>query len=84
MATPFLLLARWTYRLLLPQFAYLRFPDATRAISQGYIFCLGILLIGALVQAICSRRGRSTQTMLVFLLGVVFFYALRPWGTVGR
>jgi len=84
MATPFLLLARWLYRLLLPQFAYLRFPEATRAISEGYLFCLGVLLVGALVQALFSSRGHSTQTMRVMVLGVVFFYVLRPWGMFGR
>ena len=84
MAAPFLWLARWIYGFFFPQFAYLRFPEATHAISQGYVLSLGILLIGALTQSLCSRRDRSTQTVLVLLLGAIFFCALHPWGTVGR
>jgi len=84
MAMPFLWLARLAIRLIDPQFAYLRFPEATYAISQVYVLCLAVLLVGALVQGLFSRRGRSSSTVLVFLLGVVFFYGLRPWGMVGR
>jgi len=84
MAMPFLWLARRAMRIIEPQLAYLRFPEATFAISEGYVLCLGILLIGALVQALFGQRGRSTQTVLVFLLGVLFFRVLSPWGTVER
>jgi len=84
MAMPFLWLARQALRLIQPQFAYLRFPEATYAVSQVYVLCLGILLVGALVQALFGHRGRSTQTVLVFLSGFMFFFVLRPWGTVVR
>jgi len=84
MAMPFLWLARSAIRLIDPEFVYLRFPEATYAISQVYVLCLAVLVVGALAQALFSRRGRSSSTVLVFLLGVVFFYGLRPWGMFGR
>lgn len=83
MALPFLWLSCSLTRWVEPRFANWRFTEVTLNISEGYVLCLGILLFGALGQALGSHRGRSTQTVLVFALGVVFFWMLRPWGLVG-
>ncbi len=76
MAIPFL----WGYCSLMrwvePRSAYLRFREATFAISGVYILCLGILLLGALVQALFCHRGRSTQTVCVFVVGFILMWML--------
>jgi hypothetical protein len=82
MALPFLWLSRSVTRLIEPRFAHVRFPEATFAISEVYVLCLAVLLIGALIQALFSRRGRSSQTLLVFVLGVAFLWMLTPWGMI--
>jgi hypothetical protein len=83
MALPFLWLFCHLMHLVGPRFAHMRFPEATFAISEGYVLCLAVLLFGALMQALFSRRGRSHQTVLVFALGVFLLWMLRPWGTIG-
>jgi hypothetical protein len=57
--------------------------EALPLISTGYAMCLLALLTGALFQSLFSKRGRSTQTVLFFLLGVVMLWML-PWGLAGR
>jgi hypothetical protein len=84
MALPFLWLSCSLMRLVEPQLRYARFPQAIIPIAEGYVLCLGILLFGALLQALFSRRGRSTQTVTMFLVGVVFLWMSRPWGIVVR
>jgi hypothetical protein len=83
MALPFLWLSVSVRHLIEPRFAYVRFAEATYAVSEGYVLCLAILLVGALVQALFSHRGRSSQTLLMFALGVLFLRLLRPWGMFG-
>ena len=83
-ALPFLWVSGFLVRLAEPRLRYARFPEAMFAISEGYVLCLGMLLLGALLQALFSRRGRSTQTVFVFLVGVVFLWMLRSWGISGR
>lgn len=56
---------------------------ASTPIFSGYALCLPVLLIGALLQALFSKRGRSTQTVLVFLLGLLIFWAI-PRELAGR
>lgn len=38
---------------------------------ECYILCLLVLLTGALLQALFSKRGYSAQTILLFVLGVM-------------
>jgi hypothetical protein len=82
MALPFLWLSCSIVRLVEPQLRYVRFPEAILPITECYVLCLGILLIGALLQALFSRRGRSTQTVFVFLVGIALFWMFRPWGMI--
>ena len=82
-ALPFLWLAVSVRHLIEPRFAHVRFAEATYAVSEGYVLCLMILLVGALVQALFSHRGRSSQTLLMFALGVLFLRLLLPWGVFG-
>ena len=82
MALPSLWLSRSVMHLVEPRFAYVRVPEATFAISEGYVLCLLVLLLGALMQALFSHRGRSSQTLFMFVLGVAFWWMLRPWGMV--
>jgi len=83
-ALPFLWLSCSLVRWVEPRPRYLRFPEAIFAISEGYVLWLGILLFGALLQALFSRRGHPVQTVSVFLVGVVFLWMLRPWGIILR
>lgn len=50
------------------------FREAAIAFSGHYALCLPILLIGALSQALFFRRGRATETLLVFLVGILMLY----------
>jgi hypothetical protein len=84
MALPFLWLSCSFVRLVEPQLRYVRFPEAILPITECYVLCLGILLFGALVQALFSHRGRSSQTVFVFLLGIVLLWMFRPWGMIVR
>lgn len=77
MAVPFLWLSGLVAGLVEPGFADLDRTQVTFAISAGYLLCLAVLLFGALVQALFSRRGRSSQTVFVFVVGVVFFNMLK-------
>jgi hypothetical protein len=77
-ALPFLWLSCSLVQLIEPRLRYARFPEAIFVLSEGYALCLGILLFGALLQALFSHRGRSTQTLFVFFVGVAFFWMLRP------
>lgn len=56
---------------------------AAAPISAGYALCLPVLLIGALLQALISKQGRSTQTVIVFLLGLLIFWTM-PRALAGR
>ncbi len=82
-AVPFL----WAWRALHAFFASdlvrISRADVLWPISAGFAACLAILLAGALLQALFSERGRSTQTLLVFLVGLCFFWSLWPWGAIG-
>lgn len=78
MALPFLWLSRSMVHVVEPRFAHARFSEATFAISEGYVLCLAVLMVGALMQALFSRRGRSSQTLLVFAVGVAFLWMLTP------
>jgi hypothetical protein len=84
MALPFLWLSCSFVRLVEPQLRYVRFPEAMLPITECYVLCLAILLFGALVQALFSHRGRSSQTVFVFLLGIVLLWMFRPWGMIVR
>jgi hypothetical protein len=83
-AMPFLWLSCLAFRFVEPRFVHLRFPEGTSAISEGYVLCLSMLLFGALGQALFSQRGRSTQTVFTLVVGILFFWMLWPWGTIGR
>ena len=63
---------------------YTSYPEATLAVSLGYISCLAILLFGSLVQAVVCQRGRASQTILFFFLGCLIFWCFKPWGAIGR
>ncbi len=63
---------------------YVRYTEATFAVSQGYVLCLAILLFGSLVQAVFCQRGRASQTIIFFFLGCLIFWSFRPWGAIGR
>jgi len=54
--------------------------EALPVILTGHAWCLLALLSAALFQSLFSKRGRSTQTVLIFLLGLVMLWML-PWVT---
>ena len=83
MGLPFLALSRLCKSIVQPRF-YGYPEEATLLVSTGYILCLLMLLIGALLQAIVARRGRSIQTLGFFVLGIVFLWLLWPWGMMRR
>ena len=43
---------------------------------EGYLLSFLVLLIGALLQALICRAGRATQTLGIFLLGIIYFFVL--------
>jgi hypothetical protein len=43
---------------------------------EGYLLSFLVLLLGALVQALICRAGRATQTLGIFLLGIIYFFVL--------
>ena len=45
-------------------------------IVEGYLLSLVILLLGALLQALICRAGRATQTLGIFLLGIIILFVL--------
>jgi len=57
---------------------------AAELIAIGYLICCTVLLFGSLVQALFCPRGRSTQTVLTFLLGGLMLWTLFPWRFAGR
>jgi hypothetical protein len=83
-ALPLLRICYWLSKLLLSIPTRSGYYEAVRMVSAGYSLCLPVLLLGALLQAMFSSRGRSTQTVLVFLFGAVMYWALWPWGRAGR
>lgn len=54
------------------------YQDAAFVIAGGYWWCCLILLLGALLQALFFRRGRATQTVLVFLIGALVLWGILP------
>jgi hypothetical protein len=43
---------------------------------EGYLISFLVLLLGALLQALICRAGRATQTLGIFLLGIIYFFVL--------
>ena len=84
MGLPFLRLCIWWERLTDPKVAYLAYTQVSFAFSEGYLLSLTVLLVGALFQALFSKRGRSGATVGVFLIGIMFFEMLNPWALVAR
>jgi hypothetical protein len=63
--------------------SYVRFPEATHAVSEGYFLCVAIFLLGAAVQAIICRRGSATVTLGFLMLTFLVLAMLWPWGMFG-
>jgi hypothetical protein len=59
-----------------PGFARFEYAGAAQLLSIGYLQSLFVLLVGALLQALFSQRGRSGNTVLVFLIGIWMFWVL--------
>jgi hypothetical protein len=66
---------------LIRPYHYVRYSEATFAVSMFFVLCLAILLISSLVQAVFCQRGRATQTMVFFLIGCLIFWSFTRWGT---
>jgi hypothetical protein len=76
LAFPFLVLTSCALTVHEPRFAYGSSSDAKTFLLEGYALSLVVLLLGALLQSLFSRRGRSTQTVLMFLLGLAFMWLM--------
>jgi hypothetical protein len=81
MGVPVLLVGRFWFRRHNPP--YIRCPEATYGVCQGYFLCVVALLLGALVQAMFCRRGDATRTLLFLGLALLILTALYPWGMFG-
>jgi hypothetical protein len=71
MAVPFLWSCHFFYSVFSGDHHRMRGSDAFFFILNGYLLSFLVLLIGALFQALFSNRGRATQTLLVFFLGLI-------------
>jgi hypothetical protein len=81
---PFLKICYWLKDKVQPHF-YGYPEEADFCVSAGYVLCLTVLLLGALVQGIfCQRRAAAITTLVVGAIGWCFLRALWPWGMAGR
>lgn len=83
-AVPFLRLSWMIASLFVYQPNWQGYHTAAELIASGYLICCTVLLFGSLLQALFSPRGRSTQTVLTFLLGAMMLWTLFPWRFAGR
>jgi len=62
---------------------YVRYPQATHAVCEGYFLCVAVLLLGAAIQAAACQRGSASRTLLILFVAFFILAALWPWGMIG-
>ncbi len=81
MGFPVLVLIRAWFGRSVP--SYVRYPEATYAVCQGYLLCVVVFLLGATLQATICRRGSAAVTLGFLMLTFLILAILWPWGMVG-
>ncbi len=81
MGLPVLVLMKAWFGRNLP--SYVKYPEATYAVCEGYFLCGAILLLGAAIEAVICRRGSATLTLGFLMLTFLILAVLWPWGMVG-